>query len=181
MSEYALLVTDEITSLQVTEDQFTVQVFEETVSVSVTEAVTSLFVSSDQFTVQVMDAPPVALTVNAPASVVIIADTGGPGIQGPQGLVGPVGPIGLTGPQGAQGIPGPNSGEFRTITSAESLAGSLTLAGAPATPSKVRVWISGGTLQKYGFDFIVSVNQLIWIGYALETTLSTGDDLLIEY
>lgn len=107
--------------------------------------------------------------------------TGPIGPRGLTGLTGPQGPIGLTGAVGPVGPIGSTSVEFRRVTHAEAIAQRLALEATPPYPAKTRVFVIGGTAQKYGFDFTIVGQELIWSGYSLETTLGEGDDLLIEY
>jgi hypothetical protein len=72
--------------------------------------------------------------------------------------------------------------EVREITAAEDLAGELTLSNSePTEPTKTIVQIIGGTVQEYGFDFIVTNDRLIWNGLAMETLIDQGDKIQITY
>lgn len=70
---------------------------------------------------------------------------------------------------------------YRTLTSGEAAAESLTLLTTPLSASKVKVDIVGGGAQQYAVDFTVSGAVLSWVGLGLSGVLSTGDTLRIDY
>jgi hypothetical protein len=71
--------------------------------------------------------------------------------------------------------------ELRVISSSESLAMELTLLAVPSSPTEVVVMTVGGTVQKYGTDYVVSGNVVSWNGYGMETIIESGDMLVIIY
>jgi len=71
--------------------------------------------------------------------------------------------------------------EYRTITSGEALAKSLTLAFTPNLATNVMLDTIGGTAQIYGTDYTVSTNVLSWSGLGLDGFLDTGDNVRILY
>lgn len=72
--------------------------------------------------------------------------------------------------------------ELRTITAPEAAAKQLTLAGAPATPSKTMVMVKGGGHAFYGDDFVVSGATLDWTGLGFDSLpVVAGDKWTIVY
>jgi len=71
--------------------------------------------------------------------------------------------------------------EYRTISSGEAAAKSLTLSSTPMTAANVLLDIISGCSQEYGADFTVSVDVLSWSGLALDGILAAGDILRIAY
>jgi hypothetical protein len=71
--------------------------------------------------------------------------------------------------------------EYRTITSGEATAKTLTLSETPSDPTKVKVFAVGGPVQIYGVDFSVVGDALTWNGLGLDGILDAGDVLVIIY
>jgi hypothetical protein len=57
----------------------------------------------------------------------------------------------------------------------------IILSSAPADPTKAVVNFSGGCLQKYEVDFIITGDVLSWSGRGMETVASVGDTVTIQY
>jgi len=71
--------------------------------------------------------------------------------------------------------------EYRTITSGEETAKSLTLAQTPFAPTEVALDVKGGVAQFYTDDFTVSGTTLSWLGLGLDGILVDGDKVRIMY
>lgn len=78
--------------------------------------------------------------------------------------------------------PGAQNVVYRTLTSGEAAAKSLTLSTTPISASKVVVDVMGGLgAVEYAVDFTVSGTTLSWTGLGLDGLLSAGDKLRIVY
>ena len=71
--------------------------------------------------------------------------------------------------------------EYRTLTSGEIAAGSLTLAATPANGNFVIVDLIGGSSQQLTFDFTVAGATLSWLGLGLAGVVSVGSVLRVQY
>jgi hypothetical protein len=71
--------------------------------------------------------------------------------------------------------------EYPNLSSGDIIAKQITLAALPATASKVKLDLIGGTAQIYGDDFLVSASILSWNGLGLDGVLIAGDRLRIAY
>lgn len=68
-----------------------------------------------------------------------------------------------------------------TLTGTDITNKFITLTGAPTTPSGTILDVIGGPTQDYSVDFIVSGSTLSWSGLSLETILTAGDKLIIQF
>lgn len=75
----------------------------------------------------------------------------------------------------------PTKVEVITVTGPMITAGELTLSESCASPSEALVFLDGGSVQKPGVDFNVAGNILSWSGLGLETIISVGDILIVQY
>jgi len=71
--------------------------------------------------------------------------------------------------------------EYPSLSAGDITAKEITLAALPATASKVKLDLIGGTAQIYGDDFLVSSSILSWNGLGLDGVLIAGDRLRIAY
>ena len=71
--------------------------------------------------------------------------------------------------------------EPHIISAGEALAKAITLLHPPAKPLETVVDVVGGTSQVYGLDFIVTGNVLSWNGYGMETIISSGNRIRVNY
>ena len=72
--------------------------------------------------------------------------------------------------------------EYRTVSALEDGDQKLTLAASPSVVTETRLTFPCGTMQVYGLDFdVINGNELNWGGLSLETLITTGDTLVIEY
>lgn len=71
--------------------------------------------------------------------------------------------------------------EFRTISAGEDAAKQLTLAAAPGTPSKTRLFIKTLYEAYYGDDFVVTGTTLDWSGLGLDGVLVAGMKIRVTY
>lgn len=71
--------------------------------------------------------------------------------------------------------------EFRTLSSIEAAAKSLTLAQTPSIPGEILVDAIGGGAQEWSVDYTVSGAVLSWSGLGLDGILATGDKLRVFY
>lgn len=71
--------------------------------------------------------------------------------------------------------------EFRTLSSIEAAAKSLTLAQTPSIPGEILVDAIGGSAQEWAVDYTVSGAVLSWSGLGLDGVLATGDKLRVFY
>lgn len=71
--------------------------------------------------------------------------------------------------------------EFREITALEAAAQEMSLVLAPSSPSNTVVFVSGGTVQFYGEDYIVVGDVLSWSGKGLADIIVEGTKLIILY
>jgi len=71
--------------------------------------------------------------------------------------------------------------EYKTLTSGQISAGSLTLAAAPASASLTVVDLIGGGAQEFSVDFQVAGTTLSWSGLGLASVLVTGSKLRVQY
>lgn len=80
-----------------------------------------------------------------------------------------------------------NKKQYRTINdnitlTTQSVADKkVTLMNLPAFPDSVILNLEGGTLQRYGIDYVVNGQELTWNGLSLDGFLETGDKLIIYY
>lgn len=71
--------------------------------------------------------------------------------------------------------------EYRTVTSPEATAKSLSLANTPTMSSQIVIDQIGGGPAFYGDDFILSGSTVSWSGLGLDGFVSAGDKLRIQY
>jgi hypothetical protein len=71
--------------------------------------------------------------------------------------------------------------EYRTLTSGEISAKSLTLLNAPFSANLTIVDLIGGSPQIFNVDFTVAGTSLSWTGLGLDGILSSGDILRVQY
>jgi hypothetical protein len=71
--------------------------------------------------------------------------------------------------------------EYPNLSAGDITAKQITLAALPATASKVKLDLIGGSPQIYGDDFLVSGSILSWNGLGLDGVLITGDRLRVVY
>jgi hypothetical protein len=71
--------------------------------------------------------------------------------------------------------------EYRTLSSGEISAKSLTLNYAPAVANLTVVDLVGSTAQIFNVDFTIAGSSLTWNGLALDGILSAGDILRVQY
>ena len=71
--------------------------------------------------------------------------------------------------------------EMITLTNQMIADGELTLSQGCTSPAETLVFVDGGPVQKYGIDFTVVANTLSWSGLGLETIISVGDILIVQY
>lgn len=57
----------------------------------------------------------------------------------------------------------------------------VLLSDIPTTPSDTILNIIGGIVQDYGNDYEVSMNILSWDGLGLESILSVGDKIIVQF
>lgn len=91
------------------------------------------------------------------------------------GPPGPIGPVGPPGPQGTSPVI-----EYRIVTQNEFNAHQLTLLGTP-NPGNIVVAFIFGTDQNINVDFTLSGKILSWLGLGMDTLISVGDTLVIQY
>ena len=77
--------------------------------------------------------------------------------------------------------PGAENVEYIDITALMITNKELTLSNTPAITTNTVVDVIGGTSQRYGADFTVSSNVLSWNLLGLESELTSGDVLRIQY
>jgi hypothetical protein len=70
--------------------------------------------------------------------------------------------------------------DYIPVTSDILSAKQVSLSGSPASPDKVLV-DAGGVDQIYSVDYTVSGNIISWNSRGLETVLSVGDIIRIQY
>lgn len=71
--------------------------------------------------------------------------------------------------------------EYPNLTAPQIAAKQITLTALPATASKVKLDLIGGTAQIYGDDYLVSGSILSWNGLGLDGVLIAGDRLRVVY
>jgi hypothetical protein len=57
----------------------------------------------------------------------------------------------------------------------------VTLSNIPSFPESTLLTLQGGALQRYGIEFVVVGQELIWNGLTLDGFLEVDDTLLIYY
>ena len=57
----------------------------------------------------------------------------------------------------------------------------VLLSDIPSTPSDTILNVVGGIVQDYGNDYEVSMNVLTWDGLGLESILSVGDKIIVQF
>jgi hypothetical protein len=82
----------------------------------------------------------------------------------------------------AQSVTNTPQVEFRTVTSGEATAKSLTLSATPNAPTHVIVDVIGVGPQFYGLDYTVSGATLSWNGLGMDALpIETGDNIRLIY
>jgi len=90
------------------------------------------------------------------------------------------------GTQGPKGDPGTSTPinyavDYLNLTALNIAEKKATLSAAPTSPEKTILDVITGVAQKYGLDFIVSGNQLMWEFLGLDGKLAENEQLRIEY
>lgn len=77
--------------------------------------------------------------------------------------------------------------EYKTVTETKNLTTQevadkkIILSNIPSFPETTMLSLEGGTLQRYGVDYVVNSQELSWNGLELDNFLEPGDVLRIYY
>lgn len=77
--------------------------------------------------------------------------------------------------------------EYRTVTETKILTTlevadkKIILSNIPAFPETTMLSLAGGTLQRYGVDYVVIGQDLSWDGLELDNFLEPDDELRVYY
>ena len=68
-----------------------------------------------------------------------------------------------------------------TLTTGNISTKSVTLSATPVAPEKTILNVIGGPVQEYGVDYTISGNILSWSALGLESLLTDGDKLIVQF
>jgi hypothetical protein len=71
--------------------------------------------------------------------------------------------------------------ETKILTTLEVADKKIILSNIPSFPETTMLSLAGGTLQRYGVDYVVINQDLSWDGLELDNFLEPGDELRIYY
>lgn len=68
-----------------------------------------------------------------------------------------------------------------TLNGSQISSAQVTLSSTPTMPALSVLNVIGGSVQQYSVDYIISSNILSWSGLGLQSILSSGDILIIQF